>query len=269
MNPFEKQAHIPGIKSIIAVGSGKGGVGKSTVSANLALALASLGKSVGLLDADIFGPSVPRLFGLLNQKPPLTPEGKILPHQRYGVKLMSMGFLVGEDSALIWRGPMLFKALEQLLKDVAWGDLDVLIMDLPPGTGDVPLTLAQKTPISGAIAVTTPQNLALSDCKKSIDMFQKLQIPVLGLVENMSYLQADNGATMNLFPKGDLDKYLAEQNIPKLAELPFLPSLAQSSEIGIPLFETNPKNPAVEKFRQLGKAVLSLISNEKDVEVTL
>lgn len=269
MNPFEKQAYIPGIKSIIAVGSGKGGVGKSTVSANLALALASLGQRVGLLDADIFGPSIPRLFGLLNQKPPLTPDGKILPHERYGIKLMSMGFLVGEESALIWRGPMLFKALEQLLKDVAWGDLDVLIMDLPPGTGDVPLTLAQKTPISGAIAITTPQNMALSDCKKSIDMFQRLNIPILGLIENMSYLETDNGQRVALFPKGEIDSYLKQKNIIKLAELPFFSNLAQSSEIGIPLFETKPDDPAVEKFRQLGNEVLRLISVEKSADITI
>jgi ATP-binding protein involved in chromosome partitioning len=259
MNPFEKQAYIPGIKSVIAVGSGKGGVGKSTVSANLALALAALGKKVGLLDADIYGPSIPRLFGLLNQKPPLSPEGKILPHERYGVKLMSMGFLVGEDSALIWRGPMIFKALEQLLKDVAWGDLDILIMDLPPGTGDVPLTLAQKTPVSGAIAVTTPQNIALSDCKKSIDMFQKLHIPILGLVENMA----------QLFPKGELDSYLQKKGIQKLAELPFVADLAQSSEVGIPLRDSKPNSPIVENFKNLAQTVIHLISAPKEPSVTL
>ncbi len=259
MNPFEKQAQIHGIKSIVAVGSGKGGVGKSTVSANLALAMASLGKKVGLLDSDIYGPSIPRLFGLLNQKPPLTNEGKILPHERYGVKLMSMGFLVGEDNALIWRGPMIFKALEQLLKDVAWGDLDVLIMDLPPGTGDVPLTLAQKTPVSGAIAISTPQNIALSDTKKSIDMFKKLNIPILGLIENMS----------GLFPKGELDSYLQSQNIKKLGSLPFVNALAQSSEIGIPLSETDPKNEIVESFKNIGKEVLDLISAPKTSELTL
>lgn len=258
MNPFEKQAYIPGIKSIIAVGSGKGGVGKSTVSANLALAMAALGKKVGLLDADIYGPSIPRLFGLLNQKPPLTDEGKILPHERYGVKLMSMGFLVGEDSALIWRGPMMFKALEQLLKDVAWGDLDVLIMDLPPGTGDVPLTLAQKTPVSGAIAISTPQNISLSDTKKSIDMFRKLNVPILGLIENM------NG----LFPKGELDSYLQSQNIKKLGSLPFVSALAQSSEIGIPISETDPKNEIIEIFKNVAGEVLSLISTPKTPEVT-
>lgn len=259
MNPFEKQAYIPGIKSIVAVGSGKGGVGKSTVSANLALALASLGKKVGLLDADIYGPSIPRLFGLLNQKPPLTPEGKIVPHERYGVKLMSMGFLVGEDSALIWRGPMIFKALEQLLKDVAWGDLDVLIMDLPPGTGDVPLTLAQKTPVSGAIAISTPQNLAFSDAKKSIDMFQKLHIPILGLIENMS----------DLFPKGEMETYLQSQKIRKLGSIPFVSKLAVASEIGIPLSETDPKNEIVEIFKNIGNEVLNLISTPKSPELTL
>ncbi|OQW46882.1 MAG: hypothetical protein A4S09_02955 [Proteobacteria bacterium SG_bin7] len=257
MNPFEKQTNIPGIKSIIAVGSGKGGVGKSTLSTNLALAMARMGKKVGLLDADIYGPSIPRLFGLLNQKPPLTNGGKILPHERYGVKIMSMGFLVGEENALVWRGPMIFKALEQLLKDVAWGDLDILVMDLPPGTGDVPLTLAQKTPLSGAIAISTPQNLSLADTKKSIDMFQKLQVPVLGLIENMS----------GLFPKGELDSYLQSQKIKKLGSLPFASALAQSSEIGIPLSETDPRNEIVETFKTIAKEVLNLILDPKFSEL--
>ena len=170
-NPFEQQAPIEGVKNIIAVASGKGGVGKSTVASNLAISLAKEGKKVGLLDADIYGPSVPRLFGSINQKPEVTKENRIIPLNRYGVKLMSLGFITDEDAALVWRGPMLFKAMDQLLRDVLWEDLDYLVVDLPPGTGDVQLSLAQKVPVTGALIVSTPQNISFIDVKKSIDMF--------------------------------------------------------------------------------------------------
>lgn len=195
MNPFDQQTPIAGIKRIIAVGSGKGGVGKSTVAANLALGLKKLGQKVGLLDADLYGPSMPRLFGALHQRPVVDENQKIQPLVRHGVKLMSMGFLVDEDSAVIWRGPMLFKAMDQFFRDVDWGDLDILIIDLPPGTGDIALTVAQKVPVDGAVTVCTPQNIALIDAKKSIDMFEKTNVKNLGVVENMAYFQPPAVAT--------------------------------------------------------------------------
>lgn len=254
-NPFDKQNPIPGIAKVIAVGSGKGGVGKSTVSANLAVALTKLGKRVGLLDTDIYGPSIPRLFGALNQKAPVNEFNKIVPIERSGVKLMSLGFLVPEDTAVVWRGPMLFKALEQFLRDVAWGDLDYLVIDLPPGTGDVPLTLAQKIQIHCGIAVTTPQNLAFADCKKALDMFGKINIPVLGVVENMSYFKLPTGGKTDLFPRGELDTLLAQNKINRISKIPFTQNLAKSSEIGISVLDAFPGDETSEKFMELAKLV--------------
>ena len=184
-SPFDQQQAIPGVKHIIAVSSGKGGVGKSTVATNLATALGQKNK-VGLLDADIYGPSIPRMLGSLNQKPAINKEQKIEPLLRYGIKLMSIGFLIDESSAVVWRGPMLFKAMDQFLRDVSWGDLDYLVVDLPPGTGDVQLSLAQKVPVSGAVMVSTPQNVSLTDVKRAVDMFNRVGIRMLGLVENMA-----------------------------------------------------------------------------------
>jgi len=232
-NPFLQQAPVPGIKKIIAVGSGKGGVGKSTVSVNLALALKNEGLKVGLLDADIYGPSLPRLMGALGQQVEVNEKGKMLPIRRQGLALMSIGFIVEEILAVVWRGPMLFKAMEQFFRDTEWGELDVLVIDLPPGTGDVALTMAQKVPVDGAIVVCTPQNLALADAKKAFDMFEKTNVPVLGAVENMAYLEKD-GEKIQLFPKGELDPYLDLKKIPKLGMIPFDPAIGLSSEAGIP-----------------------------------
>lgn len=234
MNPFLQQAPIPGIDKIIAVGSGKGGVGKSTVAVNLALALQKQGKKTGLLDADIYGPSVPRLLGAAEARPEIDDKGKIQPISRYGLKTMSLGYLIEEGMAAVWRGPMLFKAIDQFLRDVNWGELDYLIVDLPPGTGDVALTLAQKVPVFGAIVVCTPQNLALADAKKAIDMFDRTNVPLLGVVENMSYLKGPSGDEIQLFPKGDLDTYLELKKIKKLTQIPFDPAIGLSAEAGVP-----------------------------------
>jgi ATP-binding protein involved in chromosome partitioning len=263
VNPFEKQKPIEGVKTIIAISSGKGGVGKSTISANLSVAFVKLGYKVGLLDADIYGPSQPRLFGAINQRPAINSANKIIPLFRYGVKIMSMGFLVEENAAIVWRGPMLFKAMNQLVDDVDWGELDLLLVDLPPGTGDVQLSLVQKVPLRGAIAISTPQNVALADVKKSIDMFQKVQIPILGVVENMSYfLNPANGEKLEMFPRGQIDTYIQMQNLTKIGEIPFDPRLSQSAELGIPVIESNPNGPTAEAFSKIAARIAEKLNSE-------
>ena len=189
-----KQAEIPGIAAVIAVASGKGGVGKSTTALNLALGLRDLGLRVGLLDADIYGPSVPRLTGI-REKPQLDDDRKMIPIQRFGLAIMSIGFLVEEDTAMIWRGPMVMSAITQMLRDVAWGTLDILVVDMPPGTGDAQLTLAQNVPLKGAVIISTPQDLSLIDARRGLAMFKKVNVPVLGIVENMSYFQCPHCGT--------------------------------------------------------------------------
>ena len=259
-NPFNQQARIIGVKHIVAISSGKGGVGKSTVATNLALALSKKFK-VGLLDADIFGPSIPRMLGALRQNVVVDENSIITPLVRYGIKIMSVGFLVDENSAIVWRGPMLFKAIDQFLNDVLWGELDFLLVDLPPGTGDVPLSLVQKVPLSGAVAVTTPQNVALADVKKSIDMFERLEIPILGTVENMSYL-INNGEKVQLFPKGELNTFLANKGIEKLGEIPFHPNVGLSGEAGIPVVESHPKSLEAEVFFAMADKIAAKLIHE-------
>ena len=261
-NPFDQQTSIPGVKHIIAVGSGKGGVGKSTVSVNLTLALKkkSHNLKVGLLDADLYGPSLPRMMGCLNQKPDINAQNKkVIPLHRFGVKLMSMGFLVEEDLPVIWRGPMLFKAIDQFLKEVDWGELDYLIVDLPPGTGDVVLTLAQKVPLSGGIVVCTPQNIALVDAKKALNMLEHLKIPCLGVVENMSSFKArPETEPIDLFPRGQLDTYLKVNNIKKLSQIPFHPDIGLSCESGVPFMESGLDSEEGLAFLKLADHVLYL-----------
>lgn len=257
-NPFDQQQAISGVKKIIAVASGKGGVGKSTVATNLALALREFG-SVGILDADIYGPSLPRMMGALNQKPVVAEGNKITPITRYNVKIMSIGFLVDEASAVVWRGPMLFKAMDQFFRDVQWGELDYLIIDLPPGTGDVQLSLVQKVPVNYAVIVTTPQNVALMDAKKAIDMFERTGVKIAGVVENMSYmLNPVNHEKIQLYPKGELNSYLDAKKIAKLAEIPFNPSISLGSEAGVPIVESNSEGVEATCFKELAKK-LSLI----------
>jgi len=258
MNPFLSQAPIPGVKHIIAVGSGKGGVGKSTVAVNLAMALQKNGNKVGILDADIYGPSVPRMLGAANAKPEVSAEQKIQPVLRYGMKTMSLGYLVEEGQAAVWRGPMLFKAMEQFFRDVQWGELDYLIVDLPPGTGDVGLTLAQKVPVFGAIVVCTPQNVALADAKKAMDMFERTNVRVLGVIENMAYLQMPNGEKTQLFPKGDLDAFLDVKKIRKLGQIPFFPEVGISGEAGVPLLESHTGDEIAEAFTSLATEIQKL-----------
>lgn len=258
-SPFDKQTAIPGVKKIIAVCSGKGGVGKSTVATNLAIALSKKHK-VGLLDADIYGPSLPRMMGALGQKPTIDENNHLQPLTRFGMKLMSIGFLIDENAAVVWRGPMLFKAMDQFFRDVNWGDLDYLVIDLPPGTGDIQLTMAQKIPVSGAVVVTTPQNIALADVKKSIDMFERTGVPILGVVENMSYMLAPNTQEkIQLFPKGELNSYLDAKHIQKLAEIPFNPHISMGSEIGIPMTEGHPQSLEARLFAALADNIIERI----------
>lgn len=259
MNPFDRQTAIPGVKKIIAVASGKGGVGKSTVATNLALALRKYG-SVGLLDADIYGPSIPRMMGAINQKPTVSNGTSINPIERYGLKLMSIGFLAEEGAAIVWRGPMLFKAMDQFFRDVKWGELDYLVIDLPPGTGDVQLSVVQKVPVNTAVIVSTPQNVALIDAKKAIDMFERTQVKIAGVVENMAYMiNPVNNEKMQLFPKGEMDSYLATKNIKKLVEIPFNPSVSLGSEAGVPIVESNSDSIEAKAFAELASKVVESV----------
>ncbi|MEK7358607.1 MAG: Mrp/NBP35 family ATP-binding protein [Bdellovibrionota bacterium] len=255
-NPFDQQQPIPGIRRVIAVSSGKGGVGKSTVAMNLAVALAKMGRKVGLLDADIYGPSLPRISGTLHQRVEIGDDKKLVPLERYGVKLMSIGYLVDEDLAIVWRGPMLFKAMDQFLRDVNWGELDDLLVDLPPGTGDIQLSLAQKVPVAGAIAVSTPQDVALADVKKAIDMWSRVSVPMLGVVENMAWFIAPSGERIQLFPKGSLEGYLKERAIPKLGEVPFNPKVAIGGEAGIPVVESDASSEEAKAFSAIAARLI-------------
>lgn len=259
-NPFDQQKAIPGVKHIIAVASGKGGVGKSTVATNLALALREFGQ-VGLLDADIYGPSLPRMMGALNQKPMVSEAQKITPVTRYQIKMMSLGFLVEEGSAVVWRGPMLFKAMDQFFRDVQWGELDYLVIDLPPGTGDVQLSLVQKVPVAAVVIVTTPQNISLIDAKKAIDMFERTGVKIAGVVENMSYmLNPTNQEKIQMFPKGEIDSYLVSKKLTKLVEVPFNPSVSLGSEAGIPIVESHPTSVEAQAFHQIAEKVKAFVN---------
>ncbi len=231
---------VPGVKRIVAVASGKGGVGKSTLSCNLALALRQQGLSVGLLDADIYGPSAPKLFGLTG-KPRLVGERMLEPLDGYGVKVMSIGFLVDESSAMIWRGPMVTSAIQQLLREVAWGELDVLIVDMPPGTGDAQLTMAQSTPLTGAVIVSTPQDLALIDARRGVAMFQKVEIPILGIVENMATFVCPHcGTESHIFGHGGARKEAERLGVPFLGEIPLNMEIRETSDAGRPIVVTEP-----------------------------
>ena len=228
-------ARIPGVDRIIAIGSGKGGVGKSTLSSNLAVALARQGRRVGLLDADIYGPSQPRMMGV--SKRPASPDGKLIePLRAHGVTMMSIGLMLKDDEAVIWRGPMIMGALQQLINQTLWGDLDVLLIDLPPGTGDIQLTLCQRTYLTGAIVVSTPQDVALLDARKAIDMFGKLKVPVLGLVENMStYICPNCGHEAHLFGHGGVAAEARKMGVPLLAEIPLALDIRLAGDAGTPV----------------------------------
>ena len=231
---------LPGVSKIVAVGSGKGGVGKTTVAVNLAIALSRLGQRVGLIDADIYGPSVPRLTGI-RDKPALNDDKKMIPIQRFGLAIMSIGFLVEEDTAMIWRGPMVMSAITQMLRDVAWGTLDILVVDMPPGTGDAQLTLAQNVPLKGAVIVSTPQDLSLIDARRGLAMFRKVNVPVLGIVENMSYFQCPHcGTRSDIFGHGGARHEAERLAVPFLGEIPLHMSIRATSDSGTPVLRANP-----------------------------
>ncbi|NGQ91089.1 Mrp/NBP35 family ATP-binding protein [Rhodobacter sp. HX-7-19] len=246
---------VSGVDRIIAVASGKGGVGKSTVSSNLAVALARQGRRVGLLDADIYGPSQPRMMGV--NKRPASPDGKIIePLQAHGVTMMSIGLMLKEDEAVIWRGPMIMGALQQLLGQVAWGKLDVLIIDLPPGTGDIQLSLAQRTQLTGALVVSTPQDVALLDARKALDMFSKLKVPVLGLIENMSTFCCPNcGHETQIFGHGGVKAEAAKLGLPFLGELPLALSVREAGDSGVPIAAT--EAPEAAAYARLAAGLIA------------
>ena len=243
---------LPGVKHVVAVASGKGGVGKSTVAANLALALHTAGQKVGLMDADIYGPSVPIMFGLGQVNPQVTP----FPLQKFGVSLMSMGFMVDPNQAVIWRGPKVAQAVQAFLGQINWGELDVLVIDLPPGTGDAQLTLSQSAPLTGAVIVTTPQDVSLIDARKGVRMFQEVKVPVLGVVENMSYFVGDDGKRYDLFRAGGGRKLAAEIGVPLLGELPIDPRVAECGDGGEPMVRKHPDAPVSQAYKGLAETVI-------------
>ena len=254
-SPMSRQAEIPGVAAVIAVASGKGGVGKSTTAVNLALGLRDLGLRVGLLDADIYGPSIPRLTGL-HEKPELTDERKMIPLQRFGLSIMSIGFLVEEDTAMIWRGPMVMSAINQMLRDVAWGTLDVLVVDMPPGTGDAQLTLAQNVPLKGAVIVSTPQDLSLIDARRGLAMFRKVNVPVLGIVENMSYFQCPHcGSRSDIFGHGGARHEAERLGVPFLGEVPLDMAIRETSDSGRPVVATDPNGAHAACYRSIALKV--------------
>ena len=250
---------LPGVKNVLAVGAGKGGVGKTTVAVNLALALAKCGSRVGILDGDIYGPNVPIMLGLQTQ---LTTDGqRIVPAEKYGLQVVSMGFLTGEDAAVIWRGPMLHGAIQQFFRDVAWRDLDYLIVDMPPGTGDVALSLSQTVPVAGAVLVTTPQQVSLADTRRAVRMYQKLNIQPLGIVENMSYFSCPNcHHEADIFGYGGGELLARTMEVPFLGRLPVYQPIREGSDTGVPLVASEPGSPAGRAFFTLAERTAAQLS---------
>jgi ATP-binding protein involved in chromosome partitioning len=248
---------VPGVDHLIAIASGKGGVGKSTVSANLACALAAEGRRVGLLDADVYGPSQPRMLGVSGR--PARPDGKtILPMRNHGVTMMSIGLMTNEDQAVVWRGPMLMGALQQMLMQVQWGALDCLLVDLPPGTGDVSMTLAQKAQVDGAIIVSTPRDVALLDARKGIDMFTQLKVPVLGMIENMStHICSNCGHEEHIFGHGGVQAEAEKLGVPLMAEIPLHLDIRLASDGGAPIVVTKPDSPQAQAFRNVARQMIA------------
>ncbi len=262
-DPFESRRRIPGVKKVIAVASGKGGVGKSTVAVNLAAALKKKGYSVGYLDADMYGPSGPTMLGAKDKQVVATPDNKLIAPESHGIKMMSIGLLLpSEDTPVIWRGPILFKALSQFLFDINWGEeLDFLIIDLPPGTGDVQITLGQIAEIDGAVIVTTPQDVALIDVKKGIQMFNEVQIPVIGIIENMSYFVCpDTGKQYEIFGKSKTEDVAKQYNAELLGKIPIEPKVAEFSDLGIPIVLAKEDAQSTQAFIEIAEKLIKKLS---------
>jgi ATP-binding protein involved in chromosome partitioning len=258
----QRRGAVEGVGAIVAVASGKGGVGKSTVAANLALGLKANGLAVGVLDADIYGPSMPRMLGISGK--PTTADGKtLIPMENYGIKCMSMGFLVPEDTAMIWRGPMVMSALNQMLRDVLWGELDILVVDLPPGTGDAQLTMAQQVPLAGAVIVSTPQDIALIDARRGLTMFQKVDVPVLGIIENMSYFLCPHcGERSEIFSHGGARREAERLGCDFLGEVPLDLQIRETSDEGRPVTVSDPGSAHAQLFREIAAKVWTKVSGE-------
>src|SRR4051794_10349031 len=257
-----KNALAPGVRAIVAVASGKGGVGKSTVAANLALAMKANGLSVGVLDADIYGPSMPRMLGISGR--PTSADGKVLrPMENYGIKCMSIGFLVPEDTPMIWRGPMVMSALKQMLGEVAWGELDIMIVDMPPGTGDAQLTMAQQVALAGAVIVSTPQDIALIDARKGLNMFKKVDVPVLGIIENMSYFLCPHcGERSDIFSHGGARREAERLGTDFLGEVPIDLAIRETSDEGRPITVSQPDSPYAQTFRDIAAQVWAKVGGD-------
>ena len=262
-----KPGAVPGVKHLIAVASGKGGVGKSTVAVNLALALSALGHKAGIMDADIYGPSQPKLLGL-SGKPKVGANNRLVPMEAYGIKAMSMGFIVDEATPIIWRGPMVVSALNQMLREVGWGDLDVLVIDMPPGTGDVQLTMAQQVPLSGAIIVSTPQDLALIDARKGLNMFRKVDVPVLGIVENMStFICPKCGERSDIFGHGGAEEEARKLGLPFLGGVPLHMDIRATSDLGQPVVATDPDGPHAKIYREIARKAWAEVEKARDARI--
>ena len=272
IRPHAVQANLtphPRVRNVIAVGSGKGGVGKSTTAVNLALALAAEGARVGLLDADVYGPSIPAMLGLSGR--PDSPDNKsIEPKRAFGVEAMSIGLLVDQDTPMIWRGPMATSALMQLFNDTLWGDLDYLLIDLPPGTGDIQLTLAQKIPVAGAVIVTTPQDIATLDAKKALKMFEKVEVPVLGIVENMAVHTCSNcGHVEHLFGQGGGERMAAQYGVPLLGSLPLDIAIREQGDAGQPVVVAAPDSAVAQAYRQTARVMAATLAQRPRASVPI
>ncbi|MDH5508266.1 MAG: Mrp/NBP35 family ATP-binding protein [Anaerolineae bacterium] len=275
--PSDGRQRGPGpglIRSAIAVASGKGGVGKSTVSVNLAIALAQSGAKVGLMDADVYGPNIPMMMGVEHLPAVEAGSTRLVPAEAHGVKLMSIGFMVKREQAIVWRGPMLHSAIRQFVEDVEWGELDYLIIDLPPGTGDAQLSLAQVLPLSGGVIVTLPQEVSLEDARRGLEMFRQLQVPLLGVVENMSYLELPDGQKMDVFGSGGGEKLALEAGLPFIGAIPMDPRVRQGGDNGQPIIVADPQAPAAIMLRQIAedvalKTAVSALQRAQTIPITM
>lgn len=253
---------LPDVKHIIAISSGKGGVGKSTVAANIAVAMAQSGAAVGLIDADIYGPNIPMMLGI--RKPPEQKDGKLLPAESHGVKLISMGFFVPEETAIVWRGPMVHTAIQQFFRDVIWGELDYLLIDLPPGTGDAQLSISQLVTLAGVITVTTPQEVALHDVRKGMTMFQKVNVPLLGIIENMSYFVCGHcGERTDIFSHGGGERAAEKLGVPFLGHIPIDPAIRAGGDEGLPIVVADPDSPQAKAFKDIAAKIAQELKQQE------